>query len=42
VLSGLPDARWRDFDPEDMDALPRAAAAMAKSNPNKIIAQGTD
>ena len=38
-------ALWRDYDPEDavrFYALRLREAGMIKSNPNSIIAQGTD
>ena len=38
-------AQWRDYDPEDavrFYALRLREAGMIKSNPNRIIAQGTD
>ena len=37
--------RWREYDPEDavrFYALRPREAGMIKSNPNRIIAQGTD
>lgn len=45
VLRKLPYGRWRDFNPEDtlrFHALRLHEAGMIKSNPNKLIAQGTD
>jgi NitT/TauT family transport system substrate-binding protein len=45
VLSHLPYGRWRDFSPEDtlrFHALRLHEVGMIKTNPNKIIAQGTD
>jgi NitT/TauT family transport system substrate-binding protein len=45
ALSEIPYDRWRDYDPEDtlrFYALRLHEAGMIKSNPNKIIADGTD
>jgi NitT/TauT family transport system substrate-binding protein len=45
MLRDLPYARWRDYDAEDtirFYALRLHEAGMIKSNPQKIIAQGTD
>ena len=41
----IPYGRWREFDPEDavrFHALRLHEAGMIKSNPKKIIAEGTD
>jgi NitT/TauT family transport system substrate-binding protein len=41
----VPYNKWRDYDPEDtirFYALRLREAGMIKSNPNKIIAEGTD
>jgi NitT/TauT family transport system substrate-binding protein len=38
-------AQWRDYDPEDavrIYALRLREAGMIKSNPNRIISEGTD
>jgi len=38
-------AQWRDYDPEDavrFYALRLREAGMIKSNPNRIISEGTD
>jgi NitT/TauT family transport system substrate-binding protein len=38
-------SQWRDYDPEDavrFYALRLREAGMIKSNPNRIISQGTD
>ena len=43
-LSNLPYGRWRDFNPEDtlrFHALRLHEVGMIKTNPNKLIAQGT-
>ncbi len=45
VLKGLPYDRWRQTDPEDtvrFHALRLHEVGMIKSDPNKLIAQGTD
>ena len=45
VLKSLPYDRWRTFDPEDtlrFHALRLHEVGMIKSDPNKLIAQGTD
>jgi NitT/TauT family transport system substrate-binding protein len=45
VLSKLPYGHWRDFNPEDtlrFHALRLHEVGMIKSNPNKLIAEGTD
>ena len=45
VMKELPHGKWREYDPEDtirFYALRLREAGMIKSNPNKIIAQGTD
>jgi NitT/TauT family transport system substrate-binding protein len=45
VLTKVPYGRWRDFNPEDtlrFHALRLHEAGMIKSNPNTLIAQGTD
>ena len=45
TLTDLPYDRWREYDPEDtlrFYALRLHEAGMIKSNPNKIIAAGTD
>jgi NitT/TauT family transport system substrate-binding protein len=45
VMKELPYGKWREYDPEDtirFYALRLREAGMIKSNPNKIIAQGTD
>ena len=45
VLKGLPFARWRDTSPEDtlrFHALRLHEGGIIKSEPQKIIAQGTD
>ena len=45
VLKELPFHRWRDLNPEDtlrFHALRLHEVGMIKSNPNKLIAQGTD
>ncbi len=45
TLKEIPYAKWREYDPEDtirFYALRLREAGMIKSNPNKIIAQGTD
>jgi NitT/TauT family transport system substrate-binding protein len=45
TLKEIPYARWREYDPEDavrFYALRLREAGIIKSNPNKIIAQGTD
>jgi NitT/TauT family transport system substrate-binding protein len=45
VMKELPYGKWREYDPEDtirFYALRLHEAGMIKSNPNKIIAQGTD
>jgi NitT/TauT family transport system substrate-binding protein len=44
VLKELPYRRWRDADPEDtlrFHALRLHEVGMIKTNPNKLIAQGT-
>ena len=45
TLKDVPFNRWRDYDPEDtirFYALRLHEAGMIKSNPTKILAQGTD
>ena len=45
TLKEIPYAKWREYDPEDtirFYALRLREAGMIKSNPNKIIAEGTD
>jgi NitT/TauT family transport system substrate-binding protein len=45
TLQDVPYNRWRDYDPEDtirFYALRLREAGMIKSNPNKIIADGTN
>jgi NitT/TauT family transport system substrate-binding protein len=45
TLTDLPYDRWREYDPEDtmrFYALRLHEAGMITSNPNKIIAEGTD
>jgi NitT/TauT family transport system substrate-binding protein len=45
TMRDVPYGKWRDFDPEDtvrFYALRLHEAGMIKSNPKKIIAQGTD
>jgi NitT/TauT family transport system substrate-binding protein len=45
ALAGIPYNRWRSSDPQDtvrFHALRLYEAGMIKSNPEKIIAQGTD
>jgi len=45
ALSDIPYGRWREYDPEDtvrFYALRLHEAGMIKSNPAKIIAEGTD
>jgi NitT/TauT family transport system substrate-binding protein len=45
ALKELPYAKWRDYDAEDtmrFYALRLRDAGMIKSNPNKIIADGTN
>jgi NitT/TauT family transport system substrate-binding protein len=45
TLKEIPYGKWRDANPEDalrFHALRLHEAAMIKSNPNKLIAQGTD
>jgi NitT/TauT family transport system substrate-binding protein len=45
VLQKLPYRNWRDFDPEDtlrFHALRLREVGMVKSNPNKLIVEGTD
>jgi NitT/TauT family transport system substrate-binding protein len=45
TLSEVPYNKWRDYDPEDtirFFSLRLREVGMIKSNPNKIIAQGTD
>jgi NitT/TauT family transport system substrate-binding protein len=45
TLSEVSYAKWRDYDPEDtmrFYALRLREAGMIKSNPNKIVADGTD
>ena len=45
ALKEIPYARWREYDPEDtirFYSLRLREAGMIKSNPNKIIADGTD
>ncbi|MGH7325197.1 MAG: ABC transporter substrate-binding protein [Candidatus Rokuibacteriota bacterium] len=45
TLKDIPYSRWRDYHPEDtfrFYALRLHEAGMIKSNPNKLIAQGTD
>jgi NitT/TauT family transport system substrate-binding protein len=45
LMKELPYGKWREYDPEDtirFYALRLREAGMIKSNPNKIIAQGTD
>ena len=45
TLKDIPYARWREYNPEDtvrFYALRLHEAGMIKSNPQKIIAQGTD
>jgi NitT/TauT family transport system substrate-binding protein len=41
----LPYTSWREYDPEDtlrFSALRLREAAMIRSNPNKLLAEGTD
>jgi NitT/TauT family transport system substrate-binding protein len=45
TMKGLPYGRWREFSPEDtlrFYALRLHEAGLIKSNPQKILAQGTD
>jgi len=45
TMREIPYGRWREFDPEDavrFHALRLREAGMIKSNPKKIIAEGTD
>ena len=45
TLNEVPYNKWRDYDPEDtirFYSLRLREAGMIKSNPNKIIAEGTD
>ena len=45
TLKDVPYNRWRDYDPEDtirFYGLRLREAGMIKSNPNRIIAEGTD
>jgi NitT/TauT family transport system substrate-binding protein len=45
TLTELPYARWREFDPEDslrFYALRLHEIGMVKSNPNALVAEGTD
>jgi NitT/TauT family transport system substrate-binding protein len=45
AMQEIPYHRWREYDPEDtvrFYALRLQEAGMIKSNPQKIIAQGTD
>jgi NitT/TauT family transport system substrate-binding protein len=45
ALKGIGYSQWRDYDPEDTMryyALRLHEAGMIKSNPQKILAQGTD
>jgi NitT/TauT family transport system substrate-binding protein len=45
VMKELPYGKWREYDPEDtirFYALRLHEAGMIKSNPAKILAQGTD
>ena len=45
ALKDIPYNRWREYDPEDtirFYALRLHEAGMIKSNPQKLIAQGTD
>jgi NitT/TauT family transport system substrate-binding protein len=45
AMKEIPYARWRDYEPEDtvrFYALRLHEAGMIRSNPQKIIAQGTD
>jgi NitT/TauT family transport system substrate-binding protein len=45
TLKAIPYGKWRDYDPEDtlrFYALRLHEARMITSNPNKILAQGTD
>jgi NitT/TauT family transport system substrate-binding protein len=45
AMREIPYARWRDYEPEDTVrsyALRLHEAGMIRSNPQKIIAQGTD
>jgi NitT/TauT family transport system substrate-binding protein len=45
TLADIPYAHWREFDPEDalrFFALRQHEIGMIKSNPNKLIAGGTD
>jgi NitT/TauT family transport system substrate-binding protein len=45
VLKDVSYSRWRDYTPEDtvrFYALRLHEAGMVKTNPQKIIAQGTD
>ena len=45
TIRGLPYAMWREYDPEDtvrFYALRLHEAGMVKSNPQKLITQGTD
>jgi NitT/TauT family transport system substrate-binding protein len=45
TLKDIPYSRWRDYDPEDtfrFYGLRLYEAGLIKTNPNKLIAQGTD
>jgi NitT/TauT family transport system substrate-binding protein len=45
MLDEVPYGKWREYDPEDtmrFYALRLHEAGMITSNPNKIIADGTD
>jgi NitT/TauT family transport system substrate-binding protein len=45
TLNEVPYNRWRDYDPDDtirFFSLRLREVGMIKSNPNKIIAEGTD
>jgi NitT/TauT family transport system substrate-binding protein len=45
VLTNVPYGRWREFNPEDtlrFHALRLREVGMIKSDPNRLIAQGTD
>ncbi|HEY7648724.1 MAG TPA: ABC transporter substrate-binding protein [Methylomirabilota bacterium] len=45
TVKGIPYGRWREYDPEDtfrFYGLRLHEAGLIKTNPNKLIAQGTD
>ena len=45
AISAIGYSKWRDYDPEDTVryyALRMKEGGMIKSNPQKILAQGTD